>query len=250
MESVGVSYLPGLSPEALAGLFLVATVAAIIQRTTGQAFGTILAGFVTLIAPAYVPAAVILLGAPVTLMSVGLDFLAVKVREIAPAIVGRLTGAVPAAMLVSVIAGSQLLGLFVGLTILLGVVLSLVGLKVARTPVTLGVAGLASGFFGTLTAVGAAPMSLIYQHEEAKAARATLNFFFLVGVTGSIIALAVEGVIRIADLYLVAALAPAVVLGVVLSGFLAKRMEGHSLRPAALILTTGAAFLLLGRSLW
>ncbi len=247
---MGVSYLPGLSPEALAGLFLVTTVAAIIQRTTGQAFGTILAGFVTLIAPAYVPAAVILLGAPVTLMSVGVDFRAVKVREIAPAVVGRLTGAVPAAMLVSVIAGSQLLGLFVGLTILLGVVLSLVGLKVARTPVTLGVAGLASGFFGTLTAVGAAPMSLIYQHEEAKAARATLNFFFLVGVTGSIIALAVEGVIRIADLYLVAALAPAVVLGVVLSGFLAKRMEGHSLRPAALILTTGAAFLLLGRSLW
>lgn len=245
-----MSYLPGLSPEALAGLFLVATIAAIIQRTTGQAFGTILAGFVTPIAPAYVPAAVILLGAPVTLMSAGLDFRAVKVREIAPAIAGRLTGAVPAAMLVSVIAGSQLLGLFVGLTILLGVVLSLVGLKVARTPVTLGVAGLALGFFGTLTAVGAAPMSLICQHEEAKAARAMLNFFFLVGVTGSIIALAVEGVIRMADLYPVAALAPAVVLGVVLSGFLAKRMEGHSLRPAVLILTTGAAFLLLGRSLW
>ena len=57
-----MSYLPSLSPEALAGLFLVATIAAIIQRTTGQAFGTILAGFVTLIAPAYVPAAVILLG--------------------------------------------------------------------------------------------------------------------------------------------------------------------------------------------
>lgn len=245
-----MSFLPDLSPAAFALLFGVTVIAALIQRTTGQAFGTILAGFVTLIAPAYVPAAVILLGAPVTLMSVGLDFRAVRFREITPAIAGRLTGAVPAAMLVSVIAGSHLLGVFVGLTILLGVGLSLAGLKVARTPVTLGVAGLASGFFGTLTAVGAAPMSLIYQHEEAKAARATLNFFFLIGVTGSIIALAAEGVIRVTDLYLVAALAPAVLLGVVLSGFTAKRMEGRSLRPAALALTTGAAVLLLARSLW
>ncbi len=245
-----MSFLPDLSPAAFALLFGVTVVAAIIQRTTGQAFGTILAGFVTLIAPAYVPAAVILLGAPVTLMSVGLDFRAVRFREITPAIIGRLVGAIPAAMLVSMIAGSQLLGLIVGGTILLGVGLSLAGLKVARTPATLGVAGLASGFFGTLTAVGAAPMSLIYQHEEARAARATLNFFFLIGVTGSIIALAVEGVIRVADLYLVAALAPAVLLGVVLSGFLARRMEGRSLRPAALFLTTGAAVLLLARSIW
>ncbi len=245
-----MTVLPDLSVEALAGLFLVTTIAAIIQRTTGQAFGTILAGFVTLFAPSYVPAAVILLGAPVTLMSVGLNFRAVRFREITQATIGRLTGAVPAAMLVSVIAGSHLLGLFVGLTILLGIGLSLLGLKVARTPMALGAAGLASGFFGTLTAVGAAPMSLIYQHEEAKVARATLNFFFLVGVTGSIIALATEGLIRVADLYLVAALAPAVILGVVLSGVIAKPMEGRSLRPAALILTTGAALMLLVRSLW
>lgn len=245
-----MTLLPGLTIEAFVLLFAVTTIAAVIQRTTGQAFGTILAGFITLMAPDYVPAAIIILGASVTLMSAGLDFRAIRFQEIAPAIIGRLAGTVPAAKLVSVIAGSQLLGLIVGCTILLGVGLSLRGLKIVRTPLTLGAAGLASGFFGTLTAVGAAPMSLIYQHEEAKTARATLNFFFLVGVTGSIIALAAEGVIRIVDLYLVAALAPAVVLGVVLSGFIAKRMEGRSLRPAALILTTGAAVLLLGRSVW
>ena len=245
-----MSLPPGLSIEAFGLLFVVTAVAALIQRTAGQAFGTILAGFTALIAPAYVPGAIIILGAPVTLMSVGLDFRAVKVREILPAILGRLAASVPAAMLVNVIAGSDWLGLIVAFAILLGVALSLWGLKVERTPVTLTAAGAASGFFGTLTAVGAAPMSLIYQHEEAKAARATLNFFFLIGVIGSLIALSAEGAIRKADLHLVAALAPAVLLGVLLSGFIAKWMEGRSLRPVALTLTTGAALLLLGKSLW
>lgn len=245
-----MSFLPGISAEAFALLFTVTTVAALIQRTAGQAFGTILAGFTALIAPAYVPGAIIILGAPVTLMSVGLDFRAIKWREIWPAILGRLAASIPAAMLVGIIAGSDWLGVIIALTILLGVGLSLWGLKVERTPVTLTAAGMASGFFGTLTAVGAAPMGLIYQHEEAKAARATLNFFFLVGVTGSVIALTAEGAIRRADVNFALALAPAIVLGVLLSGFIAKRMEGRSLRPAALILTTGAALLLLGRSLW
>ena len=245
-----MSLPPGLSIEAFGLLFVVTAVAALIQRTAGQAFGTILAGFTALIAPAYVPGAIIILGAPVTLMSVGLDFRAVKVREILPAILGRLAASVPAAMLVNVIAGSDWLGLIVAFAILLGVALSLWGLKVERTPATLTAAGAASGFFGTLTAVGAAPMSLIYQHEEAKAARATLNFFFLIGVIGSLIALSAEGAIRKADLHLVAALAPAVLLGVLLSGFIAKWMEGRSLRPVALTLTTGAALLLLGKSLW
>lgn len=242
--------LPGLSLEAFALLFLVTAVAALIQRTAGQAFGTILAGFTALIAPDYVPGAIIILGAPVTLMSVGLDFSAVKIREIWPAVIGRLAASVPAAMLVGVVAGSHWLGLIVAFTILLGVGLSLSGLKVERTPATLTAAGVASGFFGTLTAVGAAPMSLIYQHEEAKAARATLNFFFLIGVTGSIIALAAEGAIRRADLHLALALAPAVALGLLLSGPVAGRMEGRSLRPVALTLTSGAAVLLLARSLW
>ena len=245
-----MSFLPGLSAEAFALLFIITTIATLIQRTAGQAFGTILAGFTALVAPAYVPGAIIILGAPVTLMSVGLDFRAVRLREIWPAIIGRLAASIPAAMLVAVIAGSHWLGLVVALTILLGVALSLIGFRVERTQTTLGLAGLASGFFGTLTAVGAAPMSLIYQHEEAKAARATLNFFFLVGVIGSIIALTVEGAIRRADLHLVAALAPAVVLGVLLSGYTAKQMEGRSLRPVALTFTTGAAILLLARSLW
>ena len=245
-----MSFLPGLSTDAFALLFVVTAIAALIQRTAGQAFGTILAGFTALIAPSYVPGAIIILGAPVTLMSVGLDFSAVKMREIWPAILGRLAASIPAAMLVGVIAGSQWLGPIIALTILLGVGLSLWGVKVDRTPFTLTIAGLASGFFGTLTAVGAAPMSLIYQHEEAKAARATLNFFFLIGVIGSVIALTAEGAIRSAELGFALALAPAVALGLLLSGLVARRMEGRSLRPVALVLTTGAALLLLARTLW
>ncbi len=238
----------GVAPLPLAGLAAIIVIAAAIHRLGGQGFGTITAPFAALLAPEHTPATVLMLGTVVTLLGVGLDFADVRLREISPAILGRLIGTIPAVWLVGLVAGSQFLGLSVALMILLGVVLSLAGLRVAKTPGTLLAAGGLSGFMGTLTSVGAAPLGLIYQHDEAKAARPTLNAFFLIGVLFSVIGLAIAGLIRADHLFLTAALAPLIFVGVWLAGPLAKRTERATLKPAALSLATFAALLLIAKS--
>jgi uncharacterized membrane protein YfcA len=240
---LGVPVLP------LAGLAVIVVIAAALHRIAGQGFGTIVAPFAALLVPEHTPATVLLLGSVVTLLGVGLDFRDVKLREISPAILGRFLGTIPAVWLVGVVAGSAYLGLSVALMILLGVGLSLAGLSVAKTPSTLLAAGGLSGFMGTLTSVGAAPLGLIYQNDEAKAARPTLNAFFLLGVLFSIGGLAVGGLVRQEHLMLAGALAPLIFLGVWLSGPLARRTERATLKPAALSLASFAALLLIGKSL-
>ena len=66
------------------------------------------------------------------------------------------------------------------MAVLIGIALSLSGLRIAIRPVSLIIAGIAAGLMGTITAVGAPPMAL-YQYEPAKRARAMQNAFFFWG---------------------------------------------------------------------
>lgn len=245
MTILGVASVEGF--VLLGAITIVATMA---QRLSGQGFGTIMAGFVTLVAPTMAPVAILILGLSATAAGAGLDFKAIRWREIAPAIAGRLLGTFPAVWVVGVIAGSSLLGLSVGIVVLLGVLLSLLGLRAPRNDWTMLVAGGLSGFFATLTSVGAAPMSLIYQDEEAKAARGTLNLFFLVGLIFSLIGLASQGLITATHGLFALTLCPFVLIGVLLAGRFARRMDGAPVRPLALLLASLAAVILIKNSLF
>lgn len=238
----------GLEIWAFAALAALSVAAGAIHRLGGQGFGTVVAPFAALIAPEHVPATVLLLGLVVTVAGVGLDFREARFREVAPAVLGRLLGTIPAVLLVGALAGSQALGVAVALMILLAIALSLAGLKVRRTGATLLGAGALSGFMGTLTSVGAAPMGLIYQDEEARRARGVLNAYFMLGVIFSIGGLAIGGLVTAGHLALSAALTPLVLLGVALAGPLARRTERSSIRPLALGLAGFAALLLIARS--
>lgn len=240
----------GLSVWSITGLAGVVLVAAIMHRLSGQGFGTVTAPFAALLAPDFTPASVLILGTMVTMLGVSLDFRDVRLREISPAILGRFLGTIPAVWLVSLVAGSVYLGLSVAAMILLGVALSLAGFKVAKTPRTLLAAGGLSGLMGTLTSVGAAPLGLIYQNDEAKAARPTLNAFFLLGVLFSVGGLALGGLIRTEHLLLSAGLSPFIFIGVWLAGPLAKRTEKATLKPAALGLASFAALLLIAKTVF
>lgn len=241
--------LLGVAPLPLAALAALIVLAAALHRLGGQGFGTVVAPFAALLAPAHVPATVLLLGVVVTALGAGFDLKGVRPGEIAWAAAGRLAGTVPAVAVVGAVAGSPLLGPAVAAMILLGVGLSLAGLTLRKTRGTLLAAGVLSGFMGTLTSVGAAPMGLIYQNEAAKAARATLNAFFLLGVLFSVGGLAVSGLVTREHLLLALLLSPLVLLGFRLAGPLARRTEALPLKPAALGLATLGAVLLIVKSL-
>lgn len=238
----------GLPPMVWAACFGTVMLSAGVQRLSGQAFGMIAAPLVALVAPDYLPAGLLLLGIVVGASSAAVDLSAITVREIVPGFFGRAVGAVIAAAIAVQIGTGAALSTLIGLVVLAAVGLSLAGWRVAIRPATLVGAGLAAGVMGTLTAVGAPPMAMLYQHEAAKRARAMQNAFFAWGMCVSVLALWANGLVTGAHLLFAASLVPAVAVGLTVSMPLARVTERRAIRPFALALSALAAVALLLRA--
>nr|WP_323782129.1 sulfite exporter TauE/SafE family protein [Amylibacter sp.] len=227
--------------------FCAVTLSSGVQRLSGQAFGIVAAPLIALVAPQFLPAGLLLLGISVGLTSTAVDISAIDKAEIIPGFFGRALGAVLAAMVAARITDVSLIAGLTGLVVLAGIALSLSGLRVKIRPLSLLLAGITAGLMGTITAVGAPPMALLYQHEPAKRARAMQNAFFFWGMCVSVLALAWQGLVTGRHLIFALSLIPAIVLGLSVSMPLAKHMERRTLRPYALGLSAIAATTLILR---
>ncbi|QIE57191.1 TSUP family transporter [Pikeienuella piscinae] len=224
-------------------------VGVVVQRMSGQAYGMISAPVVALVAPQHLPASVILLGVVVGVGALSMDLSAVNWREAGPGFAGRAAGAGVGAAVAAALGDGTAFGIVVALLVLFGVGLSASGLRAPIRAATLGAAGLAAGVMGTITAIGAPPMALLYAHEEAQRARAMQNLFFVWGTIWSIGALALAGLVSAVNLLLVAALLPVALFGLLASRPAARALEGRPIRPVALSLASLAALAILARSL-
>lgn len=238
----------GLTPGIWVACFATVMLSAGVQRLSGQAFGMIAAPLVALVAPDYLPAGLLLLGIVVGFSSAAVDLSAIAAREIVPGFIGRATGAVIAALIAVQVGTGAALSTLIALVVLLAVALSLGGWRVPIRPATLVGAGVAAGIMGTLTAVGAPPMAMLYQHEAAKRARAMQNAFFAWGMCVSVLALWWQGLVTAGHLLFALSLVPAVAIGLAVSMPIAKRTERRAIRPFALGLSTIAALVLLAKA--
>ena len=209
----------------------------------------IAAPVMTLVAAEWVPGTVLLLGFIVGVGSVLSARDAVVVRDLPAGFAGRILGTVLAASVATAIAGSAALPIVVACIVLFSVVLTLGDLKMPIKSSTLIVAGVLGGFMGTLTGISAPPMAILYSSTDTRRAAATQNAFFGFGVSVSIIALMVVGLIKSPQLAFAASLAPLIPLSIWISRPLAKRFERGSIRPWALGLATLSALLLLARNI-
>jgi uncharacterized membrane protein YfcA len=243
---VTAALLGGLSPAVWALCSLAVVAGVLTQRATGGAFGMVVAPLIALIAPEKMPAGILLIGLPVTLLSMP-RLADVALGELGPALAGRAAGALLAAGVVALAPDPATVAVLVALAVLVGVGVSLSGLRLSITTASLIGAGALSGLTGTLTSVGAPPMALLYQHTPAARARATLNAFFIVGIALSLGALAWRGQVRAGDVAFALAMAPAMALGFALARPAMRRLGGRSARPLVLGLAAGASALILAR---
>jgi len=220
------------------------------HRVTGQAFGLICAPLVALAAPSHIPALILLCGLPVMMYSFKGDWREIRWGEISYAFLGRVIGAILAATIIALISDKNFISVCVGISVLLGVAISLANFSVAINPTSLIAAGFLSGAMATLTSVGAPPMALLYQRASFGHVRATLNAFFLVGALASVGALLVYGLIGRSDVGLAVALLPAIWLGTVTGDVALKRLTIKSLRPFTLVISVVAAVALILRATW
>ena len=216
-----------------------------LQRLAGQGFGMLATPMIALVAPEYLPASILLMGLVVGLASATIELSAVTRAELPPGFAGRTLGAVVAAWIAASLVDTGVFALLVAGVVYLGIALSLIGVRVAIRPVSLFSAGVVAGIMGTLTAVGAPPMALLYQHEEARRSAVMQNTFFAFGMIVSIAALGVAGLIGLRHLLFAAILIPVVLVALAVAQPAAKRVAKAQIRPYALGLAGLAATVLL-----
>jgi uncharacterized protein len=235
---------------ALAVAVVVAAGAAL-QATVGIGFGVVAAPLLGILAPELVPGPVLFLSLLLAAMTTTREFRSVAVRELTLAMTGRITGTVAAGAVIALLP-LPVFGSVFALMILAAIGLSMTNWHLLPTPRNLLLAGLLSGFMGTITSVGGPPMAMVYQNTPGPKVRATLGAFLMLGAGFSLITLTVVGRFTAAQ-----AASSAWLLAPVLLGFLASRYfvrhvdkSARGVKPAVLAVSAVAALTLLLKPLF
>lgn len=206
---------------------------AFLQGLVGYGIGTLAVPLVFLISPIFVPAPMMLSALLLNILMVYREHRGIQFAPVRHAIYGNIAGTVLAGFLLLVITPKPFEILF-GFLILVAVGLSLQGHRPRLTPRNSAIAGGASGFMGTLTAIGGPPIALVYQNETGKLMRANLSAFFLFGSFIGMIVLTFIGKLGLRELVFFAASIPGILLGFWLSGHIVHKIDADQLRPLIL----------------
>lgn len=230
----------------LANLALVA--GACLQGVAGYGIGTLSAPLLFLISPVFLPATLVLNATMLTVFMLARNRAALQVRQVRFAIGGGVIGTVLAGLTLLVLSPTGFELIF-GVLILAGVALSIGGLRPELNARNSILAGLASTYMGTITAVGGPPIALIYQDQKGPLVRANMSAFFLMASFMSLVALVASGYLGIRELSLFSVTFPGVLIGFWLSGRLVNRMPFEWLRPVILAIAALAGTAALVRGL-
>jgi uncharacterized membrane protein YfcA len=232
--------------------FVVVTVAVLLasclQASIGFGMGMLAAPVVAIVDPALIPGTLIMLATFVTLI--------VSVRERADidlsgtkwALIGRVPGTIAGALLLAALPEKGL-AVMLAAVVLLGVVLTSAGWVPAARRRNVVLAGAASGLLGTATSIGGPPMALVWQRNSGARLRGTMSGFFLVGSLMSLTALWFTGAVGTHTLTTFAMLAPATVIGYVLSRYVNRFLDPARLRWLAIGVSALGAVVLIVRQL-
>lgn len=218
-----------------------------IQGSTGFGFNMMAAPLLAVLDPAFVPGPMIAIATVVSAAGTMSEIHAVNRSDLGFALCGRVVSATLAALIIGVMSQEAFAALF-GIAVLLGVALSLGGLRIPARPSTLFAAGTASGFMGTLTSIGAPPMAIVYQDTGGARMRATLNAYFVLGGLISLAALLFAGRFGMQDLQLALFMAPFAFAGLLLSRWGRKLVDRGAIRPIVMTVSSVSAAVLLLRA--
>ncbi|MEM7091414.1 MAG: sulfite exporter TauE/SafE family protein [Actinomycetota bacterium] len=231
------------------GVLAVMFVAATVNASTGFGQGLIAAPLFRLLHPELLPVPIVVVGLIVTLKVLRQDTRLSDVRQVVPALAGRVFGIGIALFLLATLSEVGL-SVAVGVIVLAFALLRLSGLRIPQTNRSLGGAGVVSGVGGTIAALGGAPMALLYvQHAEARDFRGPIAAYTVIGSSMGLLALIIAGEFDREAFGLVLRLLPAVLLGMVASRWVTPIIDRGYLRPLVLALSGTSALVLIASSL-
>ena len=218
---------------------VVSTIGSALQGVVGFGFGVLSVPILTILDPAFTPIPQLILALPLTISIALRDRRHLDLSGAAWVIVGRFPGALLGALLLGALARRTLDAVIAFIVLGATLVISS-GWSIRRTAATEFLAGVSSGITGTVSAIGGPPVALIYHDRPGATIRSTLSTIFIIGLTINLVTLAALGEIHADDLRAAGILLPGMLIGLTLSGFLAKRFDDQVLRRVVLV-TAGLA---------
>jgi uncharacterized membrane protein YfcA len=227
---------------------VVVAVGAAVQGSVGFGANLLAVPVLAVVQPEALPTTLMLLVLPLAVAMVRRERHGVEWSAVGWLMAGRVPGTAIGSLVVAAVAADTL-SVLAGVAVLVAVGMSLLTATVPITRGTTVAAGVASGAMGTATSIGGPPLALLYQHHEGPVLRATLAATFSLGTVLSLVGLALAGAVAPWQVALALALLPGTVLGVAVSGRLARRLEGAWLRPTVLAFAAATAAVAVVRGL-
>ncbi len=172
----------------IAVVLFVIFIGSFIQSSIGFGLAIVAAPVLFLVDPLYVPASITVSALTLSIANSYSHWRSISFRGLKFAIVGRVPGTICGGMLLLWI-DQRALALWLGLTVLVGVAVSVSHVIFKANGRSLFIAGFLSGFMGTSTSIGGPPMALVMQHQENDFIRANLAAFFVVSCCMSLLML-------------------------------------------------------------
>ena len=226
----------------------VVAVGAVLQGTVGFGVGTLAAPFLLLIDPQLVPGPLLFTAGILITLLTRREWRNIRFGDLAWSVPGRIAGTAAAVAFLGVIPEERL-AMWIGVMVLAAVAISWIGPAIELAPRAFLAAGMLSGFFGTITAIGGPPIALLYQREKGPVVRGTLSAFFVLGVVISLTGLVIAGRFGTGQLRLALVLLPGALVGYAISGRLARVLDRGWMRPAILAVSFAIGLMVVVRDL-
>jgi len=236
--------------SSLSALLLATVIVAVgsaLQSSVGFGFALLSAPILMFIEPRLVPTPLILAVTLLLVLTAVREHQSMDLTGIGWVLIGRVPGTVLAIVLLEAMSERGLtIGL--GILVLLAVAISLLRLKLQRTPPLLAFAGLISGLMGTTSGLGGPAVAVLYQNEPGNRVRSTLAGYFLIGAVMSLSALAYADRLGRTEATLSLGLLPGIVIGFLSSRKTAAWLDRGRTRTAVLLVAAvaGVASILRG----
>lgn len=237
-----------MSPDVLLAGAAIVLLASLVQGTLGFGFSIVALPFMALLMPSFMPQLLVLLSALTGGWVAWRDRHHIDWGLVAPLLPARSVGVVPGAALVAMLA-PQALDVVFGAVGLLAVAAFVAPHVHVRSVATLVGTGVLSGAMGTATGLGGPSLVAVMGARSPEQQRSTLALTLAGGNVLSMVGLAVIGRMGSQDLLAAIALVVPLVVGLVISGVVVRRLPPAALKAAVVVTCVAASLLVLQRGI-
>ncbi|MGE6380848.1 Sulfite exporter TauE/SafE [Shewanella baltica] len=236
-----------IDPQTLALASLIVFLGALTQSLIGFGLAVVASPLLYIVDPQLVPGPVIAMGFTISLLTLFRERGHLEFNGLQYALIGRVPGGFIGASLL-LFAPQPILGLSIAAIVAVAVILSLYKFSLPVNKKTLFGAGVVSGIFGNIAAIGGPPMAILLSGKDASQFRAALSAFFIFSSTIAMVILAITGLLELKHLWLSLMLLPSVLLGYLVAGRLVGSVDKDKTKMATLVLCSLSALVLTVKS--